>query len=125
MPRVRKTQAPQTPGLEAGAAYGEVSDSLEAQQAIPLPQKQAGEIALPQQANVPAVQAPAPRGPLPLEAAQGYTPQVTPLTAPGSGNGPMISHAPRPIDETAELLRNWAVAVNDPALADAAIQLSQ
>ena len=70
MPRVRKTQAPQTPGLEAGAAYGEVSDSLEAQQAIPLPQKQAGEIALPQQANVPAVQAPAPRGPLPLEAGE-------------------------------------------------------
>ena len=124
MVRARK-QPPQTPGLEAGAAYGEVSDSLEAQQAIPLPQKQAGEIALPQQANVPAVQAPAPQGPLPLEAARGYTPQVTPLTAPGSGNKPMISHAPRPIDETAELLRNWAVAVNDPALADAAIQLSQ
>ena len=124
MVRARK-QPPQTPGLEAGAAYGEVSDSLEAQQAIPLPQKQAGEIALPQQANVPAVQAPAPRCPLPLEAAQGYTPQVTQLTAPGSGNGQMMRPQPRPIDETAELLHNWAVAVNDPALADAAIQLSQ
>jgi len=35
MVRPRKTQTPQTPGLEAGAAYGEVSDSLEAQKAIP------------------------------------------------------------------------------------------
>ena len=39
MPRARKTQTPQTPGLEAGAAYGEVSDNLMAQNAIPLPQK--------------------------------------------------------------------------------------
>ena len=119
-------RARKTPGLEAGAAYGEVGENLAAMNAIPIAGGEpAGGVVTPQQANVPAVQAPAPQGPLPLEAARGYTPQVTPLTAPGSGNKPMISHAPRPIDETAELLRNWAVAVNDPALADAAIQLSQ
>ena len=126
MPRVRRTQAPQTPGLEAGAAYGEVSDNLQAQQAIPLPQKQAGEIALPQQANVPPVQVPAPPGPLPLEAATGYTPQVTPLTAPGRGTmGSVPRPVPTPNQEAAETLRNWAEAVNEPAFVDAAIQLSQ
>ena len=125
MVRARK-QPPQTPGLEAGAAYGEVSDNLEAQQAIPLPQKQAGEIALPQQANVPAVQVPAPPGPLPLEAATGYTPQVTPLTAPGRGTARGVPRpVPTPNQEAAETLRNWAEAVNEPAFVDAAIQLSQ
>ena len=126
MVRPRKTQPPQAPGLEAGASYGEVSDNLQAQQAIPLPQKQAGEIALPQQANVPAVQAPAAPGPLPLEAATGYTPQVTPLTAPGRGTARGISRpAPTPNQDAAVMLQNWAEAVNDPAMVDAAIQLSQ
>ena len=124
MPRARKTQAPQTPGLEAGAAYGEVSDSLEAQAAIPL-QKRSG-VTAPQQANVPAVQAPVAPGPLPLEAAAGYTPQVTPLTAPGTGMARGVSRlAPTPQEDAAQMLRNWAEAVNEPALVDAAIQLSQ
>jgi hypothetical protein len=124
MVRPRKTQTPQTPGLEAGAAYGEVSDSLEAQAAIPL--KEGGGIATPPQANVPAVQAPVQPGPLPLEAAAGYTPQVTPLTAPGTGMARGVSRlAPTPNEDAAQMLRNWAEAVNEPALIDAAIQLGQ
>jgi len=120
----RKTQTPQTPGLEAGAAYGEVSDSLEAQAAIPL-QKRSG-VTAPQQANVPAVQAPAAPGALPLAAAAGYTPQVTPLTAPGTGMARGVSRlAPTPQEDAAQMLRNWAEAVNEPALVDAAIQLGQ
>ena len=134
MVRARK-QPPQTPGLEAGAAYGEVSDSLAAQSQMPLMQKgppgtagglEAVPVPLPTQANVPAVQAPAPPGPLPLEAATGYTPQVTPLTAPGRGTARGVPHlAPTPNQEAAEKLRNWAEAVNEPAFVDAAIQLSQ
>ena len=124
MVRPNKNLKPRTPGLEAGAAYGEVSDSLAAQEAIPL--QEGGGITTPQQANVPAVQAPAQPGPLPLEAAAGYTPQVTPLTAPGTGMAPGVSRpAPTPNQQAAETLRNWAEAVNEPALVDAAIQLSQ
>ena len=125
MVRAKKTQTPKTPGLEAGAAYGEVSDSLAAQNAIPLPQKATvGAVATPQQANVPAVQASA--GPLPLEAAAAYTPQITPLTAPGQGIGRGIPRlAPTPNQEAAEMLRNWAEAVDEPAFTDAAIQLGQ
>ena len=65
-------------------------------------------------------------GPLPLEAAAGYTPQVTPLTAPGTGMARGVSRlAPTPQEDAAQMLRNWAEAVNEPALVDAAIQLSQ
>ena len=124
MVRPNKNLKPRTPRLEAGAAYGEVSDSLEAQAAIPL--QEGGGITTPQQANVPAVQAPAQPGPLPLEAAAGYTPQVIPLTAPGRGGLGGIPRAlPTPNEEAAETLRNWALAVNEPAFDDAAIQLSQ
>ena len=57
MVRPNKNLKPRTPGLEAGAAYGEVSDSLEAQAAIPL--QEGGGITTPPRSNVPAVQAPA------------------------------------------------------------------
>ena len=82
MPRARRTQAPQTPGLEAGAAYGEVSDSLAAQSQMPLVQKgppgttgglEAVPVPLPTQASA---------SPLPLDAARGFTPNITPLMAP-------------------------------------------
>ena len=120
-------RARKTPGLEAGAAYGEVGENLAAMNAIPIAgEEPAGGVVTPQQANVPAVQAPAPPGPLPLEAATGYTPQVTPLTAPGRGTMRGVPHlAPTPNEEAAERLRNWAEAVNEPAFVDAAIQLSQ
>ena len=124
MVRARK-QPPQTPGLEAGAAYGEVSDSLEAQQAIPLPQKQAGEIAAPPQVAAPPMQPPAQQGPLPLAEAQAYTPQITPLTAPGRGiQRGVPRQAPTPNQEAALLLRDWGQATGDPALLEAAAQLS-
>ena len=120
-------RARKTPGLEAGAAYGEVGENLAAMNAIPIAgEEPAGGVVTPQQANVPAVQAPAPPGPLPLEAATGYTPQVTPLTAPGRGITRGISRpAPTPNQDAAVMLQNWAEAVNDPALVEAAIQLSQ
>ena len=74
MPRKQK---PQSPGLEAGSAYGEVQQNIQAQEAIPLPQTN----------NLPAPvnQAPATPAPLPVEAAQAFTPQITPLLAPGAG----------------------------------------
>jgi hypothetical protein len=126
MVRPRKTQTPQTPGLEAGAAYGEVSDSLEAQKAIPLPQKQpGGQLVLPEQVAAPPMQPPAPPGPLPLAEAQAYTPQITPLTAPGTGVQQGIGRSmPTPNQEAALLLRNWGEATGDPALLEAAAQLS-
>jgi len=126
MPRVRKTQVPQTPGLEAGAAYGEVSDNLEAQQAIPLPQKQpGGQLAVPQQVAAPPMQPPAQPGPLPLAEAQAYTPQITPLTAPGRGMQRGVPRQPpTPNQEAALLLHDWGQATGDPALLEAAAQLS-
>ena len=125
MVRARK-QPPQTPGLEAGAAYGEVSDNIQAQQAIPLPQKPpAGQLALPQQAAAPPIQPPAHPGPLPLAEAQAYTPQITPLTAPGRGiQRGVPRQAPTPNQEAAILLRDWGQATGDPALLEAAAQLS-
>ena len=126
MPRAKKTQTPQTPGLEAGAAYGEVSDSLAAQSQMPLMQKgppgttgglEATPVPLPTQVSA---------GPLPLEAAAAYTPQITPLTAPGTGMTRSVPRPPpTPNQEAAERLRNWAEAVNEPAFTDAAIQMSQ
>ena len=124
MPRARRTQAPQTPGLEAGAAYGEVSDSLMAQEAIPLPQKPpAGGGPLPAvQAGPPAPQAP--QAPLPLDAARGFTPNITPLMAPGENRplpAPMI--APTSKQRSGELLQSWAAATGDPIIMVAASQL--
>jgi hypothetical protein len=126
MPRARRTQTPQTPGLEAGAAYGEVSDSLEAQQAIPLPQKQpGGQLVLPEQVATPAMQPPAQPGPLPLAEAQAFTPQITPLTAPGTGMSRGVPRQPpTPNQEAALLLRDWGQATGDAALLEAAAQLS-
>ena len=120
-------RARKTPGLEAGAAYGEVGENLAAMEAIPIAgEEPAGGVAMPQQANVPAIQPPAPPGPLPLEAASAYNPQITPLTAPGRGGLGGINRAlPSPNQEAAAKLRDWALAVNEPALEDAAIQLGQ
>jgi hypothetical protein len=127
MPRAKKTQTPQSPGLEAGAAYGEVTENIQAQEAIPLPQKAPpGGMVAPQQAAPPAFGGPAAPGPLPLEAAAAYTPQITPLTAPGrgmTGGAPMLP--PNPNQDAAQMLRNWAEAVNEPAFVDAAMQLGQ
>ena len=125
MPRARKTQTPKTPGLEAGAAYGEVSDNIQAQQAIPLPQKAGiGGGSTPAVAAVP--QAPAtPQAPLPVEAARGFTPNITPLMAPGENRPlptPMI--APTSKQRSGELLQSLAAATGDPIIMIAASQLT-
>ena len=124
MPRARKTQTPQTPGLEAGAAYGEVSDNLMAQNAIPLPQKPpVGGWPLPAVAAAP--QAPqAPQAALPVDAARQFTPNITPLLAPGSNRPrPVPMVGPTPKQKSAELLQSWASATGDPIIAAAASQL--
>ena len=125
MPRARKTQTPKTPGLEAGAAYGEVSDNIQAQQAIPLPQKAGiGGGPTPAVAAVPQTSA-APQAPLPVEAARGFTPQITPLMAPGENRPlptPMI--APTSKQRSSELLQSWAAATGDPIIMIAASQLT-
>jgi hypothetical protein len=124
MPRARKTQAPKSPGLEAGAAYGEVSANIQAQQAIPLPQKASvGGGPSPAISAVPQAPA-AQQAPLPVEAARGFTPQITPLMAPGENRPlptPMI--APTSKQRSSELLQNWAAASGDPIIMAAASQL--
>ena len=125
MVRAKKTQTPKTPGLEAGAAYGEVSDSLAAQNAIPLPQKASvGGGPSPAISAVPQAPA-APQAPLPVEAARGFTPQITPLMAPGENRPlptPMI--APTSKQRSGELLQSWAAATGDPIIMSAASQLT-
>jgi hypothetical protein len=121
MPRAKKTQTPQSPGLEAGAAYGEVTQNIQAQQAIPLPQKAPVGGGL----SSPGSAAPqAPQAPLPVEAARGFTPQITPLMAPGENRPlptPMI--APTSKQRSGELLQSWAAATGDPIIMSAASQL--
>jgi hypothetical protein len=120
MPRKKRTQTPQTPGLEAGAAYGEVGDSLAAQD----PNK--GGIPLPAGGGSVTATLPPQQRPLPVEAARGFNPQITPLLAPG--NNKPLSVAPvgqTSKQQSADILRDWAEATNDPVIADAAIQLGR
>ena len=139
MPRKRKTQKPMTAGLEAGASYGQVGENLTLQN------PNAGGIPLPQDRAVPTPGSPAPApmgagpvppsggippqggtGALPLEAAQNFIPDVTPLNAPGAGFGqpkpPMVSVDNR--FRSAQLLRRWADATGDPIIVNAAGQMS-
>lgn len=114
MPRKQKTLPPQTPGLEAGAAYGEAGQNLAAQNPAQ------GGIPLPDRSAPPGA---SPPPPLPVEQATSFTPQITPLTAPGSGR-PMS--APQPVSNkqrAATLLRRWADATGDPRMFEAASQL--
>jgi hypothetical protein len=128
MPRHRKpqTQAPQTPGLEAGAAYTEVSDSLAAQAAIPLEQEPpVGGGPLPAvQAAPPAPPPPPEEGSLPLDAARGFTPNITPLTAPGQGlQRPSVPFRITNEMRAANLLQEWAENSDHPEVMDAAMQM--
>ena len=114
MPRKRRTQAAQTAGLEAGAAYGEVGENLAAQN------PDQGGIPLPQAESV----APAGPAPLPVQQAQGFNPQTTPLLAPGQNIPATRAVAPPTVnDRTSMLLQNWAEATGDPVIAEAAAQL--
>ncbi len=121
MPRKKRTQPAQAPGLEAGAAYGEAGANLAAQDpsqgGIPLP---AGG------GPVAATPPPPQQRPLPVDAARGFNPQITPLTAPGEGrNIPTAIPQITPKQRSADLLRNWAAATGDPIMAMSAQQLGQ
>lgn len=131
MPRKR-----QNVGLEHGGDYGTVqatADSMNPNMGgIPL---QAGEVAPDlsgmQQASPPVrpqrPEQPTTLGqPLPIEAAQAFTPQVKPLTAPGKtfGQRPSVASMPSPKQEAAILVSSWASATGDPLLAEAAAQLA-
>jgi len=131
MPRKR-----QNVGLEHGGDYGTVqaiSDSMNPNMGgIPL---QGGEVA-PDLSGME--QAPSPirpqrpqqpttlDQPLPIEAAQAFTPKVKPLTAPGQtfGQIPSAVPMPSPKQEAAVLVSSWASATGDPLLAEAAAQLA-
>lgn len=121
MPRGKRTQPAQTPSMEAGASYGEVSDNLVAQNpdkgGIPLPQtRELGQAPAPASTPTP--------GPLPVEQAQGFTPNITPLLAPGSGElSPQMMQPLTVQQRTGQMLENWAVATGDPLIAEAAAQL--
>jgi|TARA_R110000824_G_scaffold123444_5_gene281322 hypothetical protein len=118
MPRAKKTLSPETASMEAGASYGEVSDNIQAQQAVPLPDNRTSDYSAPNDQGMGQ------QAPLPLEAAQNFTPQITPLTAPGENRNSMRA-APEitPVQKSADLLRNWAAATGDPVMEMAARQL--
>ena len=129
MPRKR-----QVPGLEAGTAYGQVSAQTDAMDeskgGISLEGGAAPElVGAPVPGPVPALAAPAAPGPGVLEQAQAFTPNLTPLTAPGTGMSRGLSRPPpTPNQEAADMLRQWAEASEDvqfrAVLSESAAQLS-
>ena len=100
MPRAKKTLNPETTAMEAGASYGEVSENIQAQQDIPLPDNRTSDNLISTD-QTPVGQAPG----LPLDAAQQFPNTVTPLTA--------------------TLLNRWADVSDDPTIRAAAAQLGQ
>ncbi len=84
MPRTRQTQAPKAPGMEAGAGYGEKGQNITAQDpaqgGIPLP-KGGYQVAQTPDGTVAAARPTEPSA-APLDVAQQWIPDVTPLTAP-------------------------------------------
>lgn len=114
MPRAKKTLSPETASMEAGASYGEVSDNIQAQQDVPLPDNRMSN-------NPVGAISPAP---LPIEQAQDFQPQVTPLLAPGQNIPTPQMIEPLTVQQrTASMLRNWADATGDQLIAEAALQL--
>jgi hypothetical protein len=110
MPRTRQTQSPKAPGMEAGAGYGEQTQNIAAQDpeqgGIPLPQERKTSF---QTARTPdgSVAAARPMEPsaAPLEVAQEWIPDVTPLTAPDDRPDlPLLAGSPHRIDQPAKHL---------------------
>lgn len=110
MPRTRQTQSPKAPGMEAGAGYGEQTQNIAAQDpeqgGIPLPQERKTSF---QTARTPdgSVAAARPMEPsaAPLEVAQEWIPDVTPLTAPDDRPDlPLLAGSPHRIDQPAKQL---------------------
>ena len=105
----------QAPGMEAGAAYGEQSHNLAAQNPAQ------GGIPLPDRSAPPEV---SPPPPLPVEQATSFIPNVTPLTAPGRGEPLRAPVEPPSTKQLAsESLHRWADATNDPHIREAAVLL--
>tara|TARA_A100001037_G_scaffold267474_1_gene260346 strand:+ start:294 stop:695 length:402 start_codon:yes stop_codon:yes gene_type:complete len=131
MPRKR-----QNVGLEHGGDYGTVqatADSMNPNKGgIPLgkgevaPDLSGFETTAPTRSGPPQTTAVS-QMPLPIEAAQAFTPKVTPLDSPGSTWGqqpPTVSRGITPKQEAAMMVASWADATGDPLLAEAAAQLS-
>ena len=133
----------QNVGLEHGGDYGTVqatADSMNPNMGgIPLAEGEVapdlGGAAPPVVSNTPAPSPIRPQRPqqpttldqpLPIEAAQAFTPKVKPLTAPGQtfGQIPSAVPMPSPKQEAAVLVSSWASATGDPLLAEAAAQLA-
>ena len=65
--------------------------------------------------------------PLPIEQAQAFKPNITPLDAPGNKWGQkrhVTRREPTVKQKSAELLNTWAAATGDPILSEAAAQLA-
>ena len=125
----------QNVGLEHGGDYGTVqatADSMNPNMGgIPLPKGQMapdlGGAAPPVISNTRPSSPQVMNRPLPIDQAQAFTPNITPLIAPGQGwanNPPSIENAVTPKQESAELLSTWAAATGDPILSEAASQLA-
>ena len=124
----------QNVGLEHGGNYGTVqatADSMNPNMGgIPLganevaPDLSGAEVPITSSAP-PAAPTMASR-PLPIEQAQAFKPQLTPLDAQGKGWDvtPATPITITPKQESAELLSTWAAATGDPVLSEAAAQLA-
>ena len=115
MPRKRKNLSPQAPSMEAGAGYGEQGENLAAQDPAQ------GGIPLPDRSAPPGAPPPPPP---PVEQATSFTPNLTPLTAPGM-NRPMSRTMPpvTNMKRSAMLLKRWAELTGDGRMAEAARRL--
>lgn len=86
MPRTRQTQTPKAPGMEAGAGYGEKGDNIQAQDesqgGIALPKSRTFETARTPDGSVASARPMEATTEAPLDMAQQWIPNITPLTAP-------------------------------------------
>ena len=80
MPRAKKNLNPETTAMEAGASYGEVSENIQAQQDIPLPDNRTSDNLISTD-QTPVGQAPG----LPLDAAQQFSEYGNSFNCAGSG----------------------------------------
>lgn len=127
MPRTRQYQAPKAPNDQA---YGQRGDQIAAQQAMPLPQNAA---------PPPRPSTSGPTGPSVIDAAAGFDPGITPLTAPstrpgepvtaglstGPGPGREIFDTPQRALNAAAVLESMGMASGDAELIELAFRIRQ
>ena len=125
----------QNVGLKHGGDYGTVqatADSMNPNMGgIPLAEGEVapdlGGAAPPVVSNTPAPSPQVMNRPLPIEQAQAFKPNITPLDAPGNKWGQkrhVTRGEPTVKQKSAELLNTWAAATGDPILSEAAAQLA-